>query len=255
MAVLVQRAEGEDRLGIFAGGLAHDFNNLLTGILGNATLLQQDIPPESPAQQSLRQIETAALRAAELVQQLLAYAGQGPLRLRPIDLSRLIHDMARLLRASVPPGTLLRLALAPNLPLIPGDPVQLRQLVTALLANAAEALPAGNGVITIRTEYLAGPQGQSTDLVPESAPEGGHAYLEVTDNGCGMDRRTLDRIFDPFFTTKFQGRGLGLAAVWGIVRAHQGLIRVASTPGQGSVFRVFLPCPHASLHPPSPAPE
>jgi CheY-like chemotaxis protein len=163
--------------------------------------------------------------------------------LQTIDLTRLIMGMARLLQATLPKHTDIRFEHAPRLPAIEGDPTQLRQVIMNLLTNAAEAMHTEGGVVTVRTSQV---YAQPSDLVSpylhQELPTGSYVALEVTDTGCGMDEATLANIFDPFFTTKFTGRGLGLAGVLGIVRGHHGTIQVTSQPGQGTTFRVLLPC-------------
>ena len=236
------RAQKLEGLGVLAGGIAHDFNNLLTAILGHANLALMDLAPDAPARDSLREIEKASIRAAELCRQMLAYAGKGQFVVEPINLSRLIEELARLLNISISKKVLLRCQLAAELPAIEADPVQMRQVAMNLVINAAEAIGDTAGVIAISTgvmecdeEYLRG------GLVIEPPAPGRYVYLEVTDTGCGMDAKTRAKIFEPFFTTKFAGRGLGLAAVLGIVRGHRGMLKVESEPGRGSTFRVLFP--------------
>jgi len=247
MEAKLQQAQKLESLGILAGGIAHDFNNLLTGMLGYAELALLNLAPDVPARAHLDQIRQAALRAADLAQQMLAYAGRGRLVLQAIDLPRLVMDMARLLQAALPKHTVVRFEHAPGLPAIEGDPTQIRQVIMNLLTNAAEAMGTEGGVITVRTGWV---YAQPTDLVSpylhEELPSGCYVTLEVSDTGCGLDEAMLAKIFDPFFTTKFTGRGLGLAAVLGIVRGHRGTIQVISRPSHGTTFRVLFPC--ANLH-------
>jgi PAS domain S-box-containing protein len=239
----LQQAQKLESLGVLAGGIAHDFNNLLTGVLGYAELALLNLAPDAPVRAHLEQIRQAALRAADLAQQMLAYAGRSRFVLQTIDLAQLVMGMARLLQAALPKHTVMRFELAPRLPAIEGDPTQLRQVIMNLLTNAAEAMHADGGVVTVRTSTV---EAQPADLVSpylhEELPPGAYVALEVEDTGCGMDEATLAKIFDPFFTTKFTGRGLGLAGVLGIVRGHRGTIQVSSQPGQGTTFRVLLPC-------------
>ena len=246
----LQQAQKLESLGILAGGIAHDFNNLLTGVLGYAELALLNLAPGAPARAHLGEIRQAALRAADLAQQMLAYAGRGPLTLQTIDLAQLVMGMARLLQATLPKHTVMRFEHAPWLPAIEGDPTQLRQVIMNLLTNAAEAMHAEGGVVTVRTSRV---YAQPADLVSpylhQELPAGSYVALEVTDTGCGMDEATLANIFDPFFTTKFTGRGLGLAGVLGIVRSHRGTVQVTSQPGQGTTFRVLLPCSDRAAEP------
>jgi signal transduction histidine kinase len=243
MEAKLQQAQKLESLGILAGGIAHDFNNLLTGVLGYAELALLNLAPEVPARAHLDQIRQAALRAAELAQQMLAYAGRGRLVLQTIDLAQLVVGVVRLLQATLPQHTVMRFEHAPGLPAIEGDPTQLRQVIMNLLTNAVEAMHAEGGVVTVRISQI---EAQPADLVSpyfhEALPPGSYVALEVVDTGGGMDEVTLANIFDPFFTTKFTGRGLGLAGVLGIVRGHRGTVQVISQPGQGTTFRVLLPC-------------
>ncbi len=223
-----------ESLGVLAGGIAHDFNNLLTGILGNASLAFDELPPDSPARPSIDAVLTASERAAQLAQQMLAYSGKGRFVVEHLDLSARVRDTARLIRASVPAHVELRLRLADRLPLIEADAAQIQQVVMNLIINAAEAVPEDRpGVVTVTTRR------ESVDR--SGLDPGEYAVFEVADNGIGMDTATRARIFDPFFTTKFTGRGLGLAAVLGIVRGHRGAIDVDSVPGRGTTFRVLFP--------------
>jgi signal transduction histidine kinase/CheY-like chemotaxis protein len=235
-------AQKLESLGVLAGGIAHDFNNLLAAILGNAELALLDLPPKSPAHASIAQIELAARRAATLTQQMLAYSGRGHFVVDQYDLNALIADMTDLIEASIPRQVALRLTLGPQLPRIIADATQIRQVVMNLVINAAEAIGEGDGAITLTTRvgrvdraYLV-----QADPTPDLT-EGMYVELEVADTGHGMDAATQAKIFEPFFTTRFTGRGLGLAAVLGIVRGHRGALTVQSAPGQGTTFRVLLP--------------
>jgi signal transduction histidine kinase len=245
---ITERKENEERLrqaqklesiGVLAGGVAHDFNNLLTVIIGNADCVLQ----RYPSTEELQDIISAAGRAAQLTRQLLAYAGKGQFVTRTLSLSALVTNSAQLLAASIPKGVELVLRLSEHEPPIKADASQIEQVLVNLVINAGEAIPPGTeGRIEIVTS--------DCEVTPETlrkqAPEfntqpGRFVCLEVTDNGSGMDEATLTRIFDPFFSTKFTGRGLGLAAVQGIVRSCKGFIDVDSSVGAGSTFRVFLP--------------
>ena len=213
-----------ESLGVLAGGLAHDFNNLLTSIMGNASLVHDKVT-DIAARERLQSVLRAGEHAALLVRQMLAFAGKGAFVIRKLDLSREIEEMTPLIRTAVKRAVALEFQLARDLPPVEADSSQFRQLVMNLVVNAAESIER-RGAISIVTW----------------ADEGKAAsVLEVRDNGCGMDETTKERIFDPFFTTKFTGRGLGLAAAAGIVRACHGGIEAESEPGQGSTFRVWLP--------------
>lgn len=239
----VMHAQKLESLGILAGGIAHDFNNLLTSILGNADLALGEMSPVSPACEHVKDIVRASRRAADLCRQMLAYSGKGRFVVRALSLNEVVKEMAHLLSVSISKKAVLKYNLEPNLPLVKADATQLRQVVMNLITNASEAIGDRSGVIALATgvmdcdaEYLTGVAGTGEQLAP-----GQYAYLEVSDTGIGMDHATIARIFDPFFTTKFTGRGLGLAAVLGIVRGHEGGIRVYSEPGKGSVFKMLLP--------------
>jgi CheY-like chemotaxis protein len=238
----MQEAQKLESLGVLAGGIAHDFNNLLTAVLGHAALAQQELPEGAPLRDTLFQIERAAQRAAELCNQMLAYSGRARLELEPVDVSVLVEEMAGLLRASIAKSVNLSLALDGDLPTVEGDPTQLRQVVMNLITNASEAMPEEGGEITVRTASSRAERSLLVDVDwSDELPPGDYVLLEVADTGCGMDEATRRRLFEPFFTTKFTGRGLGMAAVRGIVRGHRGAIHVASAPGRGSHFRVLLP--------------
>jgi len=232
-----------ESLGVLAGGVAHDFNNLLTGILGNTSLALETLSPNNPTYSLLRDVINASERAALLTRQLLAYAGKGRFVIEPLDLSELTRELSNLIRTSIPKNVQLRLDLRDNLPCIDADAGQLQQLIMNLVINGAEAIdPNANGTVIVTTtahtvdeHYLRG------TLSEAGLPTGTYVGLEIHDSGCGMDQETCARIFDPFFTTKFTGRGLGLAAVQGIVRGHRGLMKVYSNPGKGTTFKVLFP--------------
>jgi PAS domain S-box-containing protein len=225
----VQKLES---IGVLAGGIAHDFNNLLHVILGNAELTRAHLPPDSPALETLGEVIRAAQRATDLTRQLLAYSGKGAFVLRHLDLSHEVHEMATLLRTVISKQAVLVWELEPDLPSIAADETQIRQIVMNLITNASDALDDRPGTIILRTGTV---RGEEVDA------DGEFVYLEVADSGVGMASETLQRIFDPFFSTKFSGRGLGLAAVMGIVEAHHGLIRIRTAPGEGTAFRVLFP--------------
>jgi signal transduction histidine kinase len=238
----LQQAKKMESLGVLAGGIAHDFNNLLMVVLGHAELALEDISPMSPARGNLTEITTAARRAAELSQQMLAYAGKAVFMVERVGLRDLVEEMAHLLQTAISKKAILSLNLTRGLPPIEADPGQIRQIVMNLVINASEAIGDRDGVITVSVgttrcdeEYL-----QKTELHDDLSP-GRYVHLEVTDTGSGMSADTQARIFEPFFTTKFTGRGLGLAAVLGIVRAHKGALKVYSEPGKGTTFKVFFP--------------
>ncbi len=248
-----------ESLGVLAGGVAHDFNNLLTGILGNTSLALDTLSASNPARGLLRDVMRASERAAHLTRQLLAYAGKGRFVIEPINFSALVREISGLIQASISKNVQLRLELRDDVPLVEADSSQLQQLVMNLVINGAEAIgEEGNGTVLVTTgvqnvdeNYLLGTFGEPSELTL-----GTYIALEVHDTGCGMDEAILSRIFDPFFTTKFTGRGLGLAAVQGIVRGHKGAMTVYSRPGKGTTFKVLLPATkQTAASKPAPAPQ
>jgi len=244
--LLVERRllEGQklESIGVLAGGIAHDFNNLLTGIIGNANLASLDLPPQSPIKNNLKQIEIASHRAAELCQQMLAYAGKGRFVIQPVELGALVKATVPLLQASISKRAKLHFDLHSALPAVMSDPTQLRQIIMNLVINASEALGDRDGEIAITTN-LVHPSADWFDGAPLAPPETNLPFvrLEVRDSGCGMAEDTIAKIFEPFYTTKFTGRGLGLAAVLGIIRSHRGGLIVRSGVGKGSIFALFFP--------------
>lgn len=237
------QAQKLESLGVLAGGIAHDLNNILTPVIGYAELALQALPTDSPAAAWLKEVGVNARRAADLVQQILAFAGKGRLVLQPVDLSGLVRDMGRLLRSAVSISTGLEYDLAPSLPPVEADATQLRQVVMNLVTNASEAIASGGGTVTVRTGLdPATPQAPLCSRPTTDLPTVPSVFLEVADTGCGMTADVIEKIFEPFFTTKFTGRGLGLAAVQGIARVHGGALQVRSEPGRGSTFRLLLPC-------------
>jgi len=231
-----------ESLGVLAGGIAHDFNNILVAIIGNADLALMKINPESPATDNLRKIEQAASRAANLSKQMLAYSGKGKFVVEHTDLNRVLEEMLHMLEVSIAKKTVLRLNLTRPLPTVEADITQINQVIMNLIINASEAIGDDSGVITITTSSVDCDKGYLGGIAPsEQMPEGRYVALEVADTGCGMDKNTIAKIFDPFFTTKFTGRGLGMAAVHGIIKGHKGAINVYSEPGRGSIFKILLP--------------
>jgi two-component system cell cycle sensor histidine kinase/response regulator CckA len=238
----MQHAQRLQSLGILAGGLAHDFNNLLTVVLGNARMALLDLPPGSPVVDQLAEIETATSRAAELTSQMLAYAGKGRFTVQVVSLSRLAAETANLLRTVISKKITIHLDLESEIHPIQADPAQIRQVVMNLITNAAEAIGDDGGMVRVATGVVEADRAYlSNTWFDDQLPAGRYVYLEVRDTGCGMSPETQAQIFDPFFTTKFTGRGLGLAAVIGIVRAHHGTLKVSSELGAGSAFRLLFP--------------
>jgi PAS domain S-box-containing protein len=235
----VQKLES---LGVLAGGIAHDFNNLLAVILGNCRVALDDLPGDSPVRKMIGRVQAAGEQASGLVEQLLTYSGKRSPSQMPLDLSRLVMEMLDLLRVSVSEKCSLVPELEADLPAVDGDPYQIRQVVLNLVTNASEAIAGSGGNVTVRTGTAVADAAElaasfgATDLAP-----GRYVFVEVSDTGTGITAETRARVFEPFFTTKFFGRGLGLASVLGIVRAHGGAIAIESEPGHGSRFRVLLP--------------
>jgi ligand-binding sensor domain-containing protein/signal transduction histidine kinase/CheY-like chemotaxis protein len=237
------QAQKAESLGIMAGGVAHDFNNLLVGVLASADLLRYEATLDERAEETVGHIRTSALRAAELTRQMLAYAGKGRLVVERVDLSELVSEMLTLVRSAVPRTIDLDFAAVPAPAFVEADATQLRQVVMNLVTNASEAIADGAGSVTVRVGVERRAQ-RALDLLhaaDDMPREGPYVMLSVADNGCGMDAALLERIFDPFYSTKFTGRGLGLAALLGIVRAHHGGVKVESTPSAGTRFLVYLP--------------
>ncbi|MCI0398028.1 MAG: PAS domain S-box protein [Chloroflexi bacterium] len=238
-----------ESLGILAGGVAHDFNNLLVAMLGQTSLALLKLPPENSARQHVEKAVKAAERASDLTRQLLAYSGRGQFTHRPIDLNAFLRESTPLLEVSLPKHVQLRWELADPLVAIEGDLGQIQQVVMNLVLNAAEAIGDRPGAIVITTgERLIG-QNDNHYWRETNDPlkPGQYIFLKVADDGSGMDDNTLGKIFDPFFTTKFTGRGLGLAAVLGIMRGHKGGVSVSSQVGQGTTFELLFPVSEAEV--------
>ena len=235
----VQKLES---LGVLAGGIAHDFNNLLMAILGNVELALIDRKESDPAYNNLTEIKKITRRAADLTSQMLAYSGKGRFVVEKIDLPHLVAEMASMLDVSISKKASVVYDFDVDTPSIDADATQIRQVIMNLITNASDAIGEISGTITISTgkEYCDGRTAEK--FFPDTVlPAGDYAFLEVSDSGIGMDRDIIKKIFDPFFTTKFTGRGLGLAAVSGIVKGHMGTIRIESVPGKGSSFKVLFP--------------
>ena len=250
-------AQKLESLGVLAGGVAHDFNNLLTGILGEASLVARALGDRFPdASASVRQIETLATRAADLTQQLLAYSGKSRFVVQPVDLSALLKEIGQMLKVVISKKAVLALALEEGLPPIMADRTQLQQIAMNLLTNASEALGDQSGLIRVTTsaEELSADRLTQSYAAPHLDP-GTYVVLEVSDDGSGMPAAVRDKLFEPFFTTKEQGRGLGMSATMGILRAHKGAIRVDSVEGRGTTFRLLFPASAERPLVPVPEPE
>ena len=225
-----------ESIGVLASGIAHDFNNLLGSVLAQAELAEAAMAGGAAPSGELGSIKTLAVRAAEIVRELMLFAGQEGTNLEPVDVSQLVEEMLALLNVSISKHAVLRTSLAPNLPAVMGNAPQIRQMVMNLVTNASEAIGDGTGTVTVTTSRVAGTDGET------DSSAGDFLQLEVSDTGCGMTEEQKSRIFDPFFTTKSAGRGLGLSVVSGILQSHEGSISVISAPGNGSTFRVLLLC-------------
>jgi len=236
------RSEKLKSLGVLAGGIAHDFNNLLTAVLGNADLALMYLPAASPATKRVSEIKNAALLAGDLCNQLLAYSGKGQFVVSALDMTDAVRGVSEMLNVSVSKKVRLTYDLSTDLPGIEADATQVRQVILNLITNAAEACGDEEGVVSIATGVRhCDPADLHGKGFLEEVPEGDYVFLEVRDTGCGMDEEARARLFEPFFTTKFTGRGLGLSAVLGIVRGHEGTIRVETEPGRGTAMTVLFP--------------
>lgn len=244
----LQHAQKLESLGILAGGIAHDFNNLLMAMMGNLDLALNDSTLNSKTRTWLQQAVQAAERAADLTKQMLAYAGKGQFLIEKLDLSTLINQNLALFRSCIDKSIRFETALAEGLPSIAVDASQLYQVAVNLITNADESIEnKTTGKVTLRTGQKEVSVSELADsFVTEKPAAGRFVFLEVTDNGCGMPGAMLEKMFDPFFTTKFLGRGLGLSAVLGIVRAHKGAIFIDSEPGQGTRIQVLFPAIQAA---------
>ncbi len=241
----MQHAQKLESLGVLAGGIAHDFNNLLMAILGNADLALHNLSSVSPAHENIQEIITASRRAAELCNQMLAYSGKGQFLVKELNISEVVKEMSHILEVSISKKAVLRYNFGDLVPRIEADATQIRQIIMNLITNASEAIGDRSGVICITTGAMECSRNyldQYEDFYfGENLSEGIYTYIEVADTGCGMTEKVKKKIFDPFFTTKFTGRGLGMAAVLGIVRGHKGAVRVYSEEGQGTTIKILFP--------------
>lgn len=242
-----QKLEG---IAVLTRGIAHDFNNLISSILAEAELADSELADGLPAREEIRQIQSVAIRASEIVRELMIYSGEDRGEVETIDLSVLVREMVGLLRVSISKHATLHLDLATDLPLVECNTTKVRQILMNLIINASQAIGATEGTIQIRTSRAAG----SLDPLagkPDSNCD--HVRLEIADTGCGMTEEEKGKIFDPFYTTKPGGHGLGLAVVHGIVKSYGGSIGVVSTPGKGTTFNILLRCAEvrAAVTPPS----
>lgn len=238
----MQQAQKLESLGILAGGIAHDFNNLLVGVLGNADLALETTPSDPELREMLLEIRSAARHASDLSTQMLAYSGGGNFSVRAVDLATLVHETVHLLSSSISKKAELEIAIQGELPTIDGDPSPIRQVVMNLVTNASEAIGDDPGQLKVRLGEARFERDRLVDAyVDGELPAQDLVFVEVSDTGCGMDLEVLGKLFDPFYTTKFTGRGLGMAAVLGIVRSHGGAILIDTEVGVGSIFTVLFP--------------
>ncbi|MBN2059355.1 MAG: PAS domain S-box protein [Deltaproteobacteria bacterium] len=235
-------AQKLESLGVMAGGIAHDFNNLLMAILGNLDLALLDMSPVSRSRTYIEHALSAVHKAADLTNQMLAYSGRGKFDLKAFDMSEMVEEMTHLLKASIAKTITLNLQMDRDLPPIVADPGQIQQIIMNLIVNASDAIADNPGMITITTGMQECDESYFLRCQFKEKPlPGMYVFFEVKDTGCGMDKRTREKLFDPFFTTKFTGRGLGMAAVLGIVEGHKGSITVESESGKGTTIRVLFP--------------
>jgi len=238
----LEHAQRLESLGVLAGGIAHDFNNLLAAIMGNTELARMDVEGLPSAVEHLNNIENSCDYATELCEQMLAYAGKGKYVLEVLSINSIVRAMSRLIRASVSSNISLLVKLDSKLPGVEGDAAQIQQIILNFIVNSAESIGTDAGEIKVTTEVVHAKRDFLDDLYNGvNLPEGEYVAIEVKDSGCGMDDEMQGNIFDPFFTTKDTGTGLGLSAVLGIVRGHNGAIQLLSESGQGTTFRVFIP--------------
>ncbi|GAV19221.1 two-component system, NtrC family, sensor histidine kinase HydH [Mariprofundus micogutta] len=236
-----------ESLGVLAGGIAHDFNNLLTTILGNASIVASKLPEQNSEQSHMQRVIESTERGADLCKQMLAYAGKGRFVIKPVNLSVLMADITKLLSVSISKHVELQYHLNSKLPNINADVSQIQQVMMNLVINASEAIGDQTGEIRVSTGIVEADTELLNDYLGENPEPGSYVWIEVSDTGCGMDAETQQKIFDPFFTTKFSGRGLGMSAMLGIIKAHHGALKLTSLVGKGSTFRVLFPVSEENL--------
>ena len=242
-----QQTQKLESLGVLAGGIAHDFNNILTIILGHCFMVNKSSDFGMTDKEHVQKIEAAACRAAELCRQMLTYAGQKPQAQARVNLFLLVDEVVKMLTSAIKKNICIELDLKQDIPELDGDSAQLQQIVMNLIINASEAIGDSVGTITVvLNETTVQEEQLDNDVMDDAIPPRRYATLEVSDTGCGMDAETKRRIFEPFFTTKFTGRGLGMSAVLGIVKEHDGALQMISNPGAGTTFKVFLPLSEVS---------
>lgn len=241
--IRVQQAQKLESLGILAGGIAHDFNNILQIILANLNMMQKVVPETNVARSLFERMEESIDRAKDLTRQMLAYAGKSSFNIHILDSGNAVQEIVQFIKPLISKKIVLKTEIEKDLPSIEADTAQLHQVVMNLVLNAAEASDDDRGgvvTVSVTARHCTEAYLHESRMMP-GAPEGEYICIEITDTGCGMDRDTLEKIFDPFFSTKFAGRGLGMSAVLGIMRAHKGAVLVDSVPGGGTAVRVFFP--------------
>jgi PAS domain S-box-containing protein len=238
----IRSIQKHESLGKMAGGIAHGFNNILAGILGYAEIILMELPSDSPERYYLQKIQKSTQRGSDITKQMLSYTGHVKFTLEEINLAELIKEMNQFIEISTSNKCIFKYDIEENLPTIQGDTGQIRQVIMNLIMNASEAIESNNGIITLKTGKIACNETYLCKNYPEeNLSEGIYLYLDISDTGCGIEEDIQSKIFDPFFTTKFLGRGLGLAAVHGIVRVHKGAIKVFSKKGEGTTMRLLFP--------------
>jgi PAS domain S-box-containing protein len=231
-----------ESLARMSGGIAHDFNNLLQVVVGNLDVTLMKLPPDAPVRSYIGEGIRAAERAAELSRMMLAYSGKGYLFTKELNLTRLVEESSAMLSAVVPSAISFEFKLDPAIPFVTADAGKLLEVIVNMVSNAAEAIGEAAGLITLSTGVRDFEQAVlNTSRFEEKLAEGRYVWLEVHDTGCGMDGDTAYKLFDPFFTTKFTGRGLGMSAAYGIIRAHKGAFLVESKLGYGTTILFLLP--------------
>ena len=238
----LQHTQKLESLGVLSGGIAHDFNNILTIILGHCYILKENIDSDAERETHVRMIESAANRAADLCQQMLAYAGKSPLLQTEFSMWMLVDEIVKMLTSAIKKNVIIKRDMKCDIPMIVGDSSQIQQVIMNLIINACEAIGENTGTVIVglkKTIIL--PDKPETDYFGNKILPGSYACLEVSDSGCGMSGETIQRVFEPFYTTKFAGRGLGMSAILGIVKAHNGSLHLTSTPGAGTTFKVYFP--------------
>ena len=230
-----------ETIGTLAGGIAHDFNNILTPILGYTDMALEELPEESTLRFDMEQINNAAIRGKDLVQQILTFSREVNVEKKPVRLNQVVGEVVNLLKASLPHGIEIKQSIDPGIGIILADPIHIHQIFMNLCTNAVHAMKNSGGVLEIKLDVINVDQKRSKQL--NNIKIGNYVRMRLSDTGHGMDRRTRERIFEPFFTKKEvgSGSGLGLSVVHGIVTNYEGAIIVNSTPGKGTIFTVYLP--------------